>query len=51
MLVNMFDALEPNCDGLVVGCEGMFAWYRLVDLCERERLPFALGHALAIRRR
>lgn len=24
----------------------MFAWYWLADLCERERIPFVLGHAL-----
>ena len=43
------DALEPYRDGLVVGCECMFAWYWLADLCERERIPFVLGHALAMK--
>ena len=44
-----FDAVQPYRDGLVVGCECMFAWYWLADLCERERIPFVLGHALAMK--
>jgi transposase len=40
------DAIKPFRDGLVVGCECMFAWYWLADLCEDESIPFALGHAL-----
>jgi hypothetical protein len=32
----------------VVGCECLFAWYWLADMCERERIPFVLGHALAM---
>jgi transposase len=43
------EAVSPYRDGLVVGCECMFAWYWLADLCERERLPFVLGHALAMK--
>ena len=43
------DAIAPYRDGLVVGCECMFAWYWLADLCERERIPFVLGHALAMK--
>jgi transposase len=43
------DAVEPYRDGLVVGCECMFAWYWLADLCEREAIPFVLGHALAMK--
>lgn len=30
----------------MVGCECMFAWYWLADLCEDEKIPFVLGHAL-----
>ena len=33
------EAVGPYRDGLVVGCECMFAWYWLADLCERERIP------------
>jgi transposase len=40
------DAIAPYRDGLVVGCECMFAWYWLADLCEDESIPFVLGHAL-----
>ena len=34
---------------LVVGVECMFAWYWLADLCEDQGIPFALGHALAMK--
>src|SRR5688500_7117830 len=42
------DALKPF-PGVVVGVECMFAWYWLADLCERESIPFVLGHALAMK--
>ena len=41
------DAIAPfRPAGLVVGCECMFAWYWLADLCEDEAIAFTLGHAL-----
>lgn len=40
------DAVAPFRAGLVVGCECMFAWYWLADLCEDQGIPFVLGHAL-----
>jgi transposase len=40
------DAIKPFRNGIVVGCECMFAWYWLADLCEDQLLPFTLGHAL-----
>jgi transposase len=43
------DALKPFRKNVVVGCECMFAWYWLADLCEDQRLPFVLGHALAMK--
>jgi transposase len=43
------DAVRPFRDGLVVGCECMFAWYWLADLCEEKGIPFVLGHALAMK--
>jgi transposase len=43
------ETIQPFRDGLVVGCECMFAWYWLADLCERESIPFVLGHALAMK--
>src|SRR5262245_1129525 len=42
-------AVKPYRKGLVVGCECMFAWYWLADLCADESIPFALGHALAMK--
>jgi transposase len=40
------EAVQPFRDGLVVACECMFAWYWLADLCEQQKIPFVLGHAL-----
>lgn len=34
------EAVAPYRDGLVVGCECMFAWYWLADLCTAENIPF-----------
>jgi transposase len=42
-------ALEPYRDGLVIGCECLFAWYWLADWCAAEGIPFVLGHALYLR--
>jgi transposase len=43
------DAVKPFRQDLVVGCECMFAWYWLADLCEDHQIPFVLGHALYMR--
>jgi transposase len=40
------EAVLPFRQELVVGCECMFAWYWLADLCEDQEIPFVLGHAL-----
>ena len=46
----LLGALAPfRSADLVVGCECLFAWYWLADLCEQEGIPFALGHALGMR--
>ena len=37
------DAVAPFRQGLVVGCECMFVWYWLADLCEDDEIPFTLG--------
>ena len=42
-------AIAPFRSGLVVGCECLFAWYWLADLCEEEGIEFVLGHALGMR--
>jgi len=39
-------AITPYRKGLAVAAECMFTWYWLADLCDRERIPFVLGHAL-----
>jgi transposase len=43
------EALAPFRDGLVVGCECLFAWYWLADLCAVQGIPFVLGHALYLK--
>jgi transposase len=42
-------ALAPYRDSLVVGCECLFAWYWLADLCAAEQISFVLGHALYLK--
>lgn len=42
-------AVAPFRSDLVVGCECLFAWYWLADLCEAEQIHFVLGHALGMR--
>src|SRR5262245_33805536 len=39
-------SVAPFRDGRAVAWECMFAWYWLADLCEHEKIPFVLGHAL-----
>lgn len=43
------NAIEGFRDDLVVGVECMFTWYWLADLCQDEKVPFILGHALYMR--
>lgn len=38
--------IAPYREDVVVAVECMFAWYWLADLCDREGIPFVLGHAL-----
>ena len=42
-------AVKPYREDLVVCAECMFTWYWLADLCEKENIPFILGHALYMR--
>jgi len=42
-------AIKPYRDDIVVCAECMFTWYWLADLCEKENIPFILGHALYMR--
>jgi transposase len=39
-------AVAPFRDDLIVGVECMFGWYWLADRCEKEKIPFLVGHAL-----
>ena len=41
--------INPYRSELVVGCECMFTWYWLADLCADEKIDFVLGHALYMR--
>lgn len=41
--------IKPYRESLVVGCECMFSWYWLADLCADEGIDFVLGHALYMR--
>ncbi len=45
----LLDVLAPFRDGLVVGCECLFAWYWLADWCAAQGIPFVLGHALYLK--
>ena len=38
--------INPYREDLVVAVECIFTWYWLADLCQRESIPFVLGHAL-----
>jgi len=38
--------IKPYRENLIVGCECMFSWYWLADLCADEGIDFVLGHAL-----
>jgi transposase len=42
-------ALGPFRPDLLVGCECVHSWYWLADTCRAEAIPFALGHAWAMR--
>jgi transposase len=38
--------IEPFREDIVVAVECMFTWYWIADLCNKEGIPFVLGHAL-----
>jgi hypothetical protein len=39
-------AIAPYREDIVVVVECMFTWYWIADLCQKEGIPFVLGHAL-----
>src|SRR5262249_3401426 len=42
-------AIAPYRHDLVVGCECMFAWYWLADLCSAKKVRLVVGHAYYMR--
>jgi transposase len=38
--------ISPYREDIVVAVECIFTWYWIADLCNRENIPFVLGHAL-----
>jgi len=42
-------AVAPFRPDLLVGCECMHCWYWLADTCREHHIPFALGHAWAMK--
>ena len=38
--------ITPYRENIVVAVECIFTWYWLADLCQKEGIPFVLGHAL-----
>ena len=42
----LLKAIEPFREDIVVAVECMFVWYWLADVCDKEKIPFVLGHAL-----
>ena len=43
LLLNLLAPFRPD---VVVAVECVFAWYWVADLCQAEKIPFVLGHAL-----
>src|SRR5262245_31546604 len=39
-------AIAPFREDVIVGCECMFGWYWLSDLCAKEKIAFIIDHAL-----
>lgn len=39
-------AIAPYRQDIVVAVECIFTWYWIADLCDKEHIPFVLGHAL-----
>jgi transposase len=39
-------AIAPYRQDIVVAVECIFTWYWITDLCDKEHIPFVLGHAL-----
>lgn len=46
---SLLKVIEPYREDICVGVECTFSWYWIADLCEREGIPFVLGHALYLK--
>jgi transposase len=47
---DLLQAVKPfRGRDLIVGVESTYNWYWLADLCQTEKIPFVLGHALAMK--
>ena len=46
---SLLKVLEPYREDVCVGVECTFSWYWIADLCDRENIPFVLGHALYLK--
>lgn len=42
----LLEFIKPYREDVVIGVECIFTWYWLADLCAKEQIVFALGHAL-----
>ena len=45
----LLKVIEPFREDICVGVECTFTWYWIADLCDREGIPFVLGHALYLK--
>ena len=43
---NLHELIKPFLPDVVISVECMFTWYWIADYCQRENIPFVLGHAL-----
>ena len=43
---DLIEVIEPYRIDMVLAVECIFTWYWIADLCNREGIPFVLGHAL-----
>jgi len=46
---NLLKAIEPYREDICISVECTFSWYWIADVCDREKIPFVLGHALYLK--
>ena len=42
---NLHEVIKPFLPNVVISVECMFTWYWIADFCQKENIPFVLGHA------